>query len=280
MVINADSMQVYRELAILTARPRLPTIAELPHRLYGILPADDPCSAARWCGLARAEIAAAATVGRLPIVVGGTGLYLKALIEGLSPVPDIPADVRAEVRIRLARLGPDAAWRALRRRDPVTAGHLRPGDSQRVQRAYEVFRATGRSLSEWRTEPRAGGYRGPLLSLLLLPPRPRLYANCDRRFGRMLSGGALDEAAAVLGLDLDPALPAMKAVGLRELMACLRGGTTLPAAAAAARQATRNYAKRQTTWFRHQMAFDATPTSIAAAIRRVADFVGAGSTRG
>jgi tRNA dimethylallyltransferase len=253
VVINADSLQVYRELAVLTARPGAAELAQAPHRLYGVLPAAAACSAGRWRALARAEIDAAAATGRLPVLVGGTGLYLRALSHGLAPVPAIPAELRAAAADRLARLGPAAFHAELARRDPVMAGRLRPGDRQRLLRAWEVVEATGRSLADWQRAPRNAPDGLAIAAFVVAPPRAALHAACDGRFVRMLAAGALDEARAIAALDLDPGLPAMKALGLRELQRHLRGELTLAAAAAAAQAATRRYAKRQLTWFRHQM---------------------------
>jgi tRNA dimethylallyltransferase len=258
-VINADSMQVYRELRVVTARPGPAACARVPHRLYGVQPAAEPCSAARWRALAGGEIAAAQAAGRLPIVVGGTGLYLTALMDGLAPVPEIPAAVRAEARALHARLGGQAFHAALRERDPVSAARLGAGDTQRLVRAYEVVVGTGRSLADWQAQGRDGAADGDAadlayLPLVLAPPRPALYAACDARFRSMLGRGALDEVAALAALGLDPRLPAMKAVGVPELLAHLRDEITLPEAVRRAQQGTRRYAKRQTTWFRHQLA--------------------------
>ena len=273
VIINADSMQLYRELKILTARPGRADTAAVPHRLYGVIPAGEPCSAGRWRALALAEIAAAAVAGRLPILVGGTGLYLKAVMEGLAPVPKIPQAVRAAARALHARLGGEAFQAALRRRDPVMAGRLGPADSQRLIRAYEVVTATGRSLADWQEggeggEPAAGaglppgcaapenvmpGHATPTYAMVLLdPPRKALYEACDRRFTAMVERGAVDEVRRLDALGLDPGLPAMKAVGVPELRRYLHGDVTLEAACDLARQATRRYAKRQVTWFRHQ----------------------------
>lgn len=253
VVINADALQLYRELAVLTARPTLPDIADVPHRLFGVLGCAEAASAARWAALARAEARAAWASGRLPILAGGTGLYIAVFLDGLAPVPDVPADVRAVVRERLGRLGARALHAELARRDPAGAAALRPSDSQRVARATEVLEATGRPLSWWRARPRDGGHRGRSLELVLEPPRDRLYAACDRRFGRMLAHGAIDEAAAVMGLGLGGDRPCLKALGLGELGLYLRGRISLAEAGRRARQATRNYAKRQATWFRHQL---------------------------
>ncbi len=255
IVINADSMQVYRELAILTARPGAAALARAPHRLYGVLSAREACSAGRWLDMALGEIAAAHGEGRLPVVVGGTGLYLKALIEGLSPMPAVPARVRAAVRARLARLGAEAFHAELEARDPETAARLAPGDSQRLVRAWEVLEATGRPLSAWQTG-RRNGKAGELAfrAMTLSPERRALYAACDRRFEQMVVAGAVEEVRALLALGLDPELPTMKAVGVRELGRHVRGEIPLAQAIALGQRATRQYAKRQMTWFRRQMA--------------------------
>ncbi|MEO5338600.1 MAG: tRNA (adenosine(37)-N6)-dimethylallyltransferase MiaA [Magnetospirillum sp. WYHS-4] len=257
-VVNADSMQVYRELHALTARPSPAEEAKVPHRLFGVLPAAQACSVARWLELARPTIAEVRAAGRLPVVVGGTGLYLKALREGLAPVPPVPDILRKEVEERHDRIG-GAAFRAeLATLDPETAARLPDGDRQRLVRAFAVAKATGRPLAAWKREAPAAEapVPGPFLTLALDPPRDVLYAACDVRFGRMLEEGALAEAEALLALNLDPALPAMKAVGLPELARFLAGDGSLEEAAAKARQATRNYAKRQCTWLRHQLRAD------------------------
>jgi tRNA dimethylallyltransferase len=250
-VINADSLQVYRELPVLTAQPAAAAHAVAPHRLYGFLPATERCSAARWAAWARAEIDAASERGRLPIVVGGTGLYLRALQHGLAPVPEIPSAVRAAAKERLAALGKTAFHAELASRDAAMAARIRPSDSQRMVRAWEVLEATGRSLADWQAR-QDGPAEGPrFLTLALMPERAMLYSACDARFRAMVEQGALAEAAALR--DLDPGLPAFKALGLRELIAHLRGESTLEVAITAAQQATRRYAKRQMTWFRNQM---------------------------
>lgn len=252
-VVNADSMQVYATLRILTARPSPADEALLPHRLYGVLPPSETCSAARWRDLAAAEMAASWAADRLPVLVGGTGLYLKALMEGLSPIPDIPDDVRQEARALLARLGNQVFHAELARRDPVTAARLDPGNSQRLARAWEVIEATGRPLADWQAAPLQGAVAANWLAFALLPARAPLYAACDGRFRAMLAAGAQDEARAMRDLGLDPALPAMKALGLAPLIAQVDGRIDPAQAAAEAGQATRNYAKRQLTWFRHQI---------------------------
>ena len=251
-IINADSMQVYRDLAVLTARPGAAELARAPHRLYGVIDAAEACSAGRWRDLALAEIVAAREAGRVPILAGGTGLYLRALLEGLAAVPPVPAALRAEARALHARLGGEAFRQALAARDPEAAQRLAAGDTQRLIRAYEVVTATGRPLADWRRAqgPASGP---PAVAVLLLPPRAELYAACDARFLRMMARGALAEVEALLARGLDPALPAMRAVGVAELAALLAGRLSREAAVAAAQQATRRYAKRQYTWFRHQL---------------------------
>jgi tRNA dimethylallyltransferase len=259
IVINADSMQLYRELRILTARPGAASEARVPHRLYGIWPAAEPGSAARWRRLALAEIEAAWAIGRLPVLVGGTGLYLQVLREGLAPVPDVPAAVRDAVRHLHRQLGAARFHAALAERDPLMAARLNPGDTQRLIRAFEVLEATGSSLAEWQARPVEGpAFTAPTAAVLLEPPRPELYARCDARFLAMLEAGALDEVRALDRLGLDPALPAMKALGVPELRRHLAGEWGLAAAVAAAQKATRHYAKRQSTWFRHRAIVDNT----------------------
>jgi tRNA dimethylallyltransferase len=246
VVINADAMQVYREMSVLTARPDAAAEARAPHRLYGFLPVTEGSSAGRWRERAVDEIRAAAEAGKLPIVVGGTGLYLKALSEGLSPMPPVPDEIRSRVRARVEEIGPEAFHAELASRDPVMAGRLRVSDRQRLARAMEVWEATGTSLADWQGRGSAGEGFG-FLTLLLAPPREVLHAACDSRFRTMVANGALEEARAMRGLALDPALPATRALGLRELIRHLDGEIGLEQAA------TRQYAKRQMTWFRNQL---------------------------
>jgi tRNA dimethylallyltransferase len=244
-------MQIYRDLAVLTARPGAAELARAPHRLYGVVDAAEACSAGRWREMALAEIAAARAAGRLPILVGGTGLYLRALLEGLAPVPPVPAEIRAASRALHAALGGADFRAALAALDPEAAARLPAGDTQRLIRAYEVATATGRTLAAWRERQRPPGFAAA--AILLLPPREVLYALCDARFNAMMEAGAEAEARALLARGLDPALPAMKAVGLRELGELAAGRLGRDAAMASGRQATRRYAKRQYTWFRHQL---------------------------
>ena len=254
-VINADSMQIYRELRVLTARPSPADEDLAPHRLFGVLSATERCSAGRWLNLAAAAITETRAAGRLPIVVGGTGLYLKALVEGLAPVPEIADAVRAEARALHERLGAEAFHAELARIDPEMARRLPATDRQRLTRAYEVIKATGRSLAEWqRQESPLPPVAGRFASIVLNPPRDVLYGAIDARFERMIEAGALEEVAALEALNLDPGRPAAKALGVAPLRRYLRGETDLDEACATAKQASRNYAKRQCTWLGNQMA--------------------------
>lgn len=262
-IINADSMQVYRDLRILTARPSQADEARAPHLLYGDRDAAEAGSAADWATRARAAIEAVISDDKRPIVVGGTGLYLKALMEGIAPIPEVPVDVRARALARRREIGDMAFHNELATRDPEIAARLHPGDSQRVLRAWEVVEATGRPLSDWQREPTPAPDT-QFRVLVLDPPRDELYRNCDRRFLDMVDAGALDEVSALSrraeAEGLDPALPVFKALGYPPLRMYLRGETTLDAAISDAQQQTRNYAKRQVTWLRHQLpSEDATP---------------------
>ena len=254
-VINADSMQVYRQLRFLTSRPPPADEGLAPHRLFGVLSVSERCSAGRWLGLAAAAIDEARAARRLPIVVGGTGLYLMALLEGLAPVPEVAEAVRADARALHGRLGAEAFRAELARIDPEMAQRLPAADRQRLIRAYEVAKGTGRSLAEWqRQEIPEPAVVGRFATIVLDPPRDVLYAAIDARFERMIEAGALDEVAALEELRLDPGLPAAKALGVAPLRRYLRGETDLDEACEAAKQASRNYAKRQCTWLGHQMA--------------------------
>jgi tRNA dimethylallyltransferase len=251
-VINADSMQVYRELRVLTARPTLAEEAQVPHRLYGVRPAAQAGSVAWWREAALAAMDAARDAGRVPILCGGTGLYFASLTDGIADIPDPGPEARAEARARLATEGPAALHDALARVDPATAGKLRPTDSQRIARAWEVWRGTGRGLAAWQDMTQTPApWR--FSAILLDPPREALRAAIAGRFAAMLDLGALDEVRALLALSLDPALPAMRAHGVPELSAYLRGEMTLAAAARRAELVTGQYTKRQATWFRHRI---------------------------
>ena len=249
VVINADSAQVYADLAVLSARPDAAEMKGVAHRLFGAWDGAASCSAADWAQAARREIAQAHDSGAVPILVGGTGLYIRTLLDGIAPVPEIAPAIRAEVRA----LPTAEAYAALVREDPDRAAALSPNDSARIARALEVVRSTGAPLAHWQAR-REGGIADAvtLHPAILLPPRAALYERCDRRFARMIERGAVEEVRALLARNLDPALPVMKAIGVPELAAFLRGESTLDEAAQAASQATRNYAKRQYTWMRHQ----------------------------
>lgn len=253
-IVNADSMQVYRDLRVLTARPSEAEEALVPHRLFGVLGAEERCSVGRWLEMAVEAIAATRAAGRLPIVVGGTGMYLKALTQGLALVPEVPAGVTAESTALYEDLGGEAFRDRLAALDPEAAHTLPPGDRQRLIRAHAVAVATGQTLAAWQAaHPEDGPVAGPFFTVLVLPPRAALYASCDGRFTEMLDQGAADEVRALMARGLDPSLPAMRAVGVRELAAAMDGEATWDLAADKSRQATRNYAKRQMTWFRHQL---------------------------
>ena len=249
VIVNADSAQIYRDLKILSAAPTEAEIAKAEHRLYGIRDGALPCSAADWAAMARHEVAEAHSRGRTPVLVGGTGLYLRTLLDGIAPVPAIDPGVRA--RVREADVADN--YLKLRTFDPEAAARLKPADTTRVNRALEVILSTGRTIGEWQQE-REGGIAASveLRPLILLPPRKWLYARCDERFARMIDEGAVSEVEALLSRKLNPNLPVMRAIGVRELSEYLLGRATLDEAIAAGQQATRRYAKRQYTWFAHQ----------------------------
>lgn len=260
VVINGDSMQVYDGLPLLAAQPDADDLAQAPHKLYRTRAPDNPCSAARWRDMALVEIAAAHDAGKLPIVVGGTGFYLKTLMKGISPIPDIPADVRERLNAQLAEIGNQAFHARLAEKDPVMAARLAPGNSQRLVRAMEVLTHTGKSLAEWQEgAPEGTPDHLKFLFITLLPPREKLYAQCNKRFDMMVDAGALDEAAAFTKLypTQDAAeVPLKKALGYPELAAYQRGEMSLEEAKIKATQSTRHYAKRQMTWFRNQLVAD------------------------
>lgn len=252
-IINADSMQVYREMRVLTARPTEEEMARCAHRLYGHVPASEDYSVGRWLSEARAAIDAACGAGQLPILVGGTGLYFKCLEEGMADIPDIPEQIRKAVRARHSAEGAQALHASLEDIDPAAHRRLEPTDTQRILRALEVHQATGRSLTDWQNDPVTPVLTMPALKLLLMPSRTWLYERCDSRFEDMVEKGARQEAEAMRLLNLPPSRTAMKALGLKELTALARGEMSLEAACLSAQRNTRRYAKRQMTWFRNQM---------------------------
>jgi tRNA dimethylallyltransferase len=249
VIVNADSAQIYRDLPVLSAAPTADERAFAEHRLYGVQDGALPCSAAQWAAMARGEIERIHGEGRVPILAGGTGLYLRTLLDGIAPVPAIDAEVRRRVRgapveenrVQLLKLDPDAAAR------------LNAGDTTRIARALEVMLSTGRTLAEWQKQ-RDGGIAEnvDLQALILLPPRKWLYQRCDERFAHMVDRGAVSEVEALLARRLNPNLPVMRAIGVREIASYLLGEHSLDEAIAAGQQATRRYAKRQYTWFAHQ----------------------------
>ena len=249
VIVNADSAQIYRDLPVLSAMPSEEERAGVEHRLYGARDGALPCSAADWAKMARQQIADIHRGGRTPILVGGTGLYLRTLLEGIAPVPAIDAEVRR--RVREASVGENRA--KLEALDPEAASRLKPSDRTRIARALEVILSSGRTLAEWQKQ-RAGGIaeRVALRPLILLPPRDWLYGRCDERFARMTERGAVEEVRALLARGLNANLPVMRAIGVPELSAYLAGSATLEQATAEGQQATRRYAKRQYTWFAHQ----------------------------
>jgi tRNA dimethylallyltransferase len=254
VIVNADSMQVYRDLRIITARPSVAEEAQVPHRLYGHVDAAENYSVGRWCQDARAVLEDVRRDGRLPILVGGTGLYFKALTQGLSAVPPTPPDIRAAVRARCDAEGAAALHAELARRDPAMAARLKPGDRMRLARALEVLEATGRSLADWHRD----GLPAILdpdeaLKIFLVIDRAELQRRIDARFDAMLAAGALEEVRVLAARGLDPMLPAMKAHGVPWLRRHLAGEISLAEAAAGGKNDTRRYTKRQVTWFRNQM---------------------------
>ncbi len=253
-IINADSQQVYKELSIISARPIADDEARCPHKLFGILSASEVCSAGRWLELAKIEIEQSLAGGRIPLLVGGTGLYLKALTEGLSPIPEVDPDIRHKSRALWDGADEGEFIAKLAEIDPISAASIAPTDSQRLIRAYEVSLSTGRPFSDWRNEPKKAVFpHMDFATIQLLPERDTLYAAINARFDKMVNSGALDEVKNLLKLGLDSDLPAMKALGVPELAAHIRGELSIEEAMEKAKTASRNYAKRQLTWARHQM---------------------------
>lgn len=249
LVVNADASQVYADLRILSARPTDEEMTGIPHRLFGHIDAGDAHNAVRWADEARAIIAQAHEGGQVPILVGGTGLHMRTLLHGIAPVPEIDPDIREAVRA----LPVAAAHAALAAADPDAAARLNPADTTRVARALEVVRSTGRTLTDWQ-QAIAGGIAGQiaLAPLVLLPPRDWLRDRCDTRLVQMFGHGAIEEVEALLARNLDPDLPAMRAIGVPQIASHLRGDTTRAEALDLTQAATRQYAKRQYTWFRNQ----------------------------
>ena len=276
LIVNADAMQVYAELEILSARPGPEDLRLAPHRLFGHVPARQAYSVSRWLDDAREALGEAWGQGRTAIVVGGTGLYFRSLDQGLADVPDVPAEIRAKWRRALAERGSEALHEDLSLRAPDEGRRLRPSDGQRIARALEVLEATGEPLGAHHargaaTSPLA---RAEVCRIAIVPDRDALYRRCDARFVQMLEQGALDEVRRLMGLDLDPALPAMRAIGVPPLARHIAGEIDLGEAMRIAQRETRNYAKRQLTWLRHQMPAFRQVDDAAAAVAIALTFTG------
>ena len=249
VIVNADSAQVYADLAILSARPTEHEMGGIDHRLFGYIDGGEACSAARWANDARAEIAAAHQAGVLPILVGGTGLYIQTLLHGIAPIPPIDPAIREAVRAMPVA----QAHAALAKEDPASAARLAPADTTRVARALEIIRSTGHPIAHWQAHKTGGiAEQITLRPLILRPPREWLLERCDRRFAAMLGGGALAEVETLLTRHLSPDLPVMRAIGVPEAARLLRGEISAEQCLAEGQLATRQYAKRQYTWFRNQ----------------------------
>lgn len=253
VIINADSMQVYSDIPVLSAAPSNAERQHYEHRLYGAWDGASACSAAHWAARARDEIAKAHSEQAVPILVGGTGMYLKVLIEGIAPIPDIDPEVRSVVRA----MDTDTAFKTLQIEDPVRAAELRPSDSQRIARALEVKRSTGVTLGDWQQAKTGGiGDDVSLNAAVLTPPRQWVYERCNARFATMMDEGAIAEVEELLARNLAEDLPVMRAIGVPEIARLIRGETTREEAMTAGAQSTRQYAKRQFTWFRNQCPLD------------------------
>ncbi|MEC8515109.1 MAG: tRNA (adenosine(37)-N6)-dimethylallyltransferase MiaA [Pseudomonadota bacterium] len=251
VIINADSMQLYADLRVLTARPDVSEEARVPHRLYGVLDGAERASVASWLTMATREIQTARDAGRLPILAGGTGLYFHAAMKGLAPVPDVPPDIHAECIAEYAERGGEAFRRDLLELDPVLGSQLHDGDSQRLVRAMGVVRASGRALSAWQADPHEGAIAGRPVRVAMMPPREELYEKINTRFSAMMEGGARSEVSTLAARGLAPSLPVMKAIGVREIMALQAGDIDEARAVELASRDSRRYAKRQMTWIRN-----------------------------
>jgi tRNA dimethylallyltransferase len=252
VIVNADSQQLYADLRVLSARPSVGEEALAEHRLYGVADAAEAWSVGRWSRAVLPVLADLAAEGRPALLVGGTGLYFTALTTGLADIPDVPVEIRERAGADFDADGEATFRRRLAGVDPAAEARIEVGDRQRLTRAWAVAQHTGRALSDWTAGTTPLLAPGTWTGLVIEPEREALYANCDQRVAQMIEAGALDEVRALMARELDPALPAMKAVGVREFASHLAGETTLATAIEATRQATRNYAKRQLTWFRNQ----------------------------
>ncbi len=252
-IINADASQVYRDLRVVSARPSVVDEAQAPHAVFGVIDGAEACSAARWAEAAKTAIADSIALGRLPILVGGTGLYIRTLLDGIAPIPDIDPAIRSQVRA----LSGATAYHHLYTEDPEAAQRLSPNDSSRIARALEVVRSTEKPMHHWQAQTLGGiGESISLSPMILLPPRDWLFERCDTRFSAMLENGGVDEVRALVERNLDPALPVMRAIGVREIAGIIADPKSREVGESAAQLATRQYAKRQYTWFRNQMPAD------------------------
>mgnify|MGYP001996566721 CR=1 FL=1 len=251
VIINADSMQLYADLQLLTARPNDGALRRAPHQLYGVIDGAERASVGTWLAMAAEAMAAARAAGKLPIVIGGTGMYINAGLNGLATIPDVPVDIHASCVAQLSEMGGDAFRAELAKFDPIAAERLFAGDSQRLIRAMGVVRSTGRPLSAWQADPHSGQFVGTAVSVALLPPRATLYDRINQRFDEMLAAGAIEEVSHLASRGLDAGLPVMKALGVRELLAHLTCEISLDRAAELAKRESRHYAKRQITWLRN-----------------------------
>ncbi len=254
VIINADSMQVYEEIPILSDQPSQEVQAQTPHALYGFMSYRESCSAGRWAELAAAEITKAHANKRLPILVGGTGLYIQSLMQGISPIPEVDQAMRKAAEAKLKEVGHAAFHALLAARDPEIAARLKPGDTQRMTRAWEMLEQTGKSLAYWHTlTPKKYLPAAQFSGFFIHPPREKLYAIINQRFEHMLETGAVEEVKKLLAFEVPAAHPMMKALGVPEIAAYLKGKKTREEAIAKAQQMSRNYAKRQITWFKNQL---------------------------
>ena len=252
VIINADSVQIYREIKVLSGRPTSDDYRQAPHRLYGVMSIFKPCTLGIWRKMALETIKECDLSGHLPIICGGTGLYIKFLLNELSPIPDIPPSIKLEAREKLEELGNENFRELLLKNDPVSACRIKLGDTNRLLRAWEVFRATTKPLSYWHEQSRETGSQDKFFKVCLMPKREVLYSKCDKRFLDFVELGAIEEAEALNFITASPELPASKTLGLLELIKYTKGELKLSEAIEQAQRTTRRYAKRQLTWFRHQ----------------------------
>lgn len=279
VIINADSMQIYDALATLTAQPDANECTRAPHRLYSALDPAETLDAEQWRNLATVEIRRAHESGQLPIIIGGTGFYIKTLLEGLSPIPSIPEDIRRRGEAELANIGLDQFYQNLVQRDPSIDGKIDAQNPRRVMRAWEVLEHTGQSLTHWQSIPKSGPPHGLKFTLITItPPRDWLYDRCNRRFDQMVQSGAVDEVRDLMAKidagDLPADAQITKAIGFREISDWINGDITQDEAVQAAQQATRNYAKRQSTWMRNQITPDYTFDPAADDVDEFIKFIG------